>query len=74
MKINYLAILKEIVDMPVRLFSPSQVSRYPLHQVVLCASDIDIKPRYEWKSAEAPNLYVAASIKFDNEAIYPFVQ
>ncbi len=71
-KINYLPVLKEIVDMPVRLFFSSQVPLYPLCQVVLGASNIDIKSRYEWKRAETSNFYVVASSKFNNKAIYPF--
>ena len=73
-KINDLPVPEEVVDMPVRLFFPSQVPLYPLRQVGLRASNIDIKPRYEWKGAEASNLYVPASIKFNNKAIYSFVQ
>ena len=73
-KINYLPVLKEVVDMPVSLFSPSQVPLYPLRQVGLGASNIDIKPRYERKGAEASNLYVPAPIKFNYKAINPLIQ
>lgn len=60
--------------MPVYFFFTSQVPLYPLRQVVLGASNIDIKPRCERKSAEASNLYAPAMVKLNNKAINPLVQ
>ena len=71
--INDLTVLKEVVDMPVRLFSLSQVPLYPLRQVRLGASNIDIKARYKWKGAKAPNLYTSYPIQFYDKAINSFV-
>ena len=71
---NYPPIVEQIVDMPVYFFVLPQMPFNPAFQVILGASNIDIKTPWKSKVAQTSNLYSMFFNEFNGKVIYTFIQ